>query len=78
MAERSEGSSFADDSAASGFDRESETEPGQEDAQELGEPARPREKVRLRLIRVIVEKGSERFELAGLAPEPRDDRGFAR
>jgi type II secretion system protein I len=78
MAERAESGSFADGSAASGFDRETETEPGQEDAQEVGEPTRPREKVRLRLIRVIVEKGGERFELAGLAPEPRDDRGFAR
>lgn len=73
-----ERSSLSDDSAASGFDRETEAEPDQEDAQEVGEPTRPREKVRLRLIRVIVEKGSERFELAGLAPEPRDDRGFAR
>lgn len=34
-----------------------------------------REPVRLRLVRVTVEKGSERFELAGLVTEPRSDRG---
>jgi type II secretion system protein I len=34
-----------------------------------------REPVRLRLIRVTVEKGAERYALAGLVTEPRADRG---
>jgi type II secretion system protein I len=51
--------------AASGDDR-----PGQ-----LGDQQpREREKVRLRLITVTVEKGGERFQLTGLAPEPSRDR----
>ncbi len=33
-----------------------------------------REPVRLRLVRVTVEKGPERFTLSGLAQEPRGDR----
>jgi type II secretion system protein I len=36
----------------------------------LGRTEQPRERVRLRLVRVTVEKGQERFELAGLVPEP--------
>ena len=34
----------------------------------------PKEEVRLRLVRVIVEKGGQRFELTGLATEPRRER----
>jgi type II secretion system protein I len=34
----------------------------------------PRERLRLRLVRVVVEKGQERFELTSLAMEPRRAR----
>lgn len=42
------------------------------------EREREQEKVRLRLVTVTVEKGGERFQLKGLAPEPRRDRGALR
>ena len=42
------------------------------------EPAQPREPLRLRLVKVIVEKGDQRFELSGLAAEPRRERNPAR
>lgn len=37
-------------------------------------PRRPRDEVRLRLVRVTVEKGRESFVLTGLAVEPRRER----
>lgn len=48
-------------------------------ADEPGTPATPgdeaeREPVRLRLVKITVEKGSERFELSSLATEPRRER----
>ena len=36
--------------------------------------AQPKEPLRLRLVRVTVEKGGQRFELTGLAVEPRRER----
>jgi type II secretion system protein I len=40
--------------------------------------ARPREPLRLRLVKVTVEKGDQRFELSGLAAEPRRERAATR
>ena len=42
------------------------------------EAAQPREPLRLRLVKVIVEKGDQRFELSGLAAEPRRERPATR
>jgi general secretion pathway protein I len=64
----------------SGFGRDA----GQEEEAETGAldggQASPgeRERVRLRLVRVTVEKGEQRFELTSLAAEPRRERPGAR
>lgn len=69
----SAGTSLADgDRTQSGFGEGGQAGLGR-DGQEaggLGQTEQPREKVRLKLVRVTVEKGQERFELAGLVPEP--------
>lgn len=38
------------------------------------DPTPPREQVRLQLVRITVEKGAERYELAGLVQDPRRGR----
>lgn len=67
---------------AKGMDRRTGTS-NAETAGALGEgdqrePAQPREPLRLRLVKVTVEKGDQRFELTGLAAEPRRERNAAR
>jgi type II secretion system protein I len=63
-------------------DRESTTsETGRDGTKGEGDQptaARPREPLRLRLVKVIVEKGDQRFELSGLAAEPRRERAATR
>jgi type II secretion system protein I len=67
----------------SGFSRDGGTEADATGGERAGpgerEGEQERERVRLRLVRVTVEKGEEHFELTSLAAEPgRDDRLLGR
>jgi len=80
---RTEGG-FGDTSDGLGSARDAERDGGdtaaEPDAERSGarEPAPEREKIRLRLVTVTVEKGGERFALSGLVQEPPRDRLGAR
>lgn len=75
-ARSSDTSSFGEQSATSDRMEQQPAETGQSDTGEA--PQEPREPMRLRLIRVLVEKGDQQFALSTLAIEPPRERNQTR
>lgn len=83
LGDRSGGSSFGDQSGSGGFGNRAEgggpdAGPGGDETRSGPQGTQPREKIRLRLVRVSVQKGEEHFELTSLVMEPRRGRAASR
>lgn len=77
-AQSSDTSSFGEQSATSDRMEQQPAETGQSQSDTGEAPQEPREPTRLRLIRVLVEKGDQQFALSTLAIEPPRGRNQTR